>query len=35
MMLRSMIQGMTANGMSIEGIAKMLNRTVGEVQAMS
>ena len=35
MMLRSMIQGMTANGMSIEDIAKMLNRTVGEVQAMS
>lgn len=33
-MLRSMIQGMTANGMSIEAIAKMLNKTVDEVITM-
>ena len=33
-MLRSMIQGMTANGMSIEAVAKMLNKTVDEVITM-
>ncbi len=33
-MLRSMIQGMTANGMSIEAIAQMLNKTVDEVKTM-
>ena len=33
-MLRSMIQGMTANGMSIGAIAQMLNKTVDEVKTM-
>ena len=33
-MLRAMIQGMTESGMSIEAIAKMVNRTVDEVRAI-
>ncbi len=33
-MLRSMIEGMLANGMSMESIAKMLGRTVEEVKEM-
>lgn len=33
-MLRAMIQGMTESGMSIEAIAKMVNRTVDEVRKM-
>ncbi len=33
-MLRSMIEGMLANGMAMETIAKMLNRTVEEVKQM-
>ena len=33
-MLRAMIQGMTESGMSVEAIAKMVNRTVDEVRKM-